>query len=129
MKNLTNIKRRARRTRVRLADTMNRPRLSVFRSGRFIYAQIIDDASGRTLASATDAVGSKLRSSPPTGGGKRPEDVGFTKVARAFVVGERLAKAALAKQIKQVAFDRGAYWYAGRVKALAEGARAGGLEF
>jgi len=103
------IKQRKARVRVKILGRESRPRLSVFRSNRFIYGQIIDDKKGKTLVSFS-------------GKGKAK-----TKVA--FMVGEKLAKLALAKKIKSVVFDRGSYRYHGRVKALAEGARKGGLEF
>lgn len=108
----TNIKqlkrqRRSVRIRSRVVGTAERPRLAIFRSNKFVYAQIIDDAVGKTLASASN-LGNKLE---------------------AKAVGEAVAKAALAKNIKQVVFDRGGYLYTGRIKALADGARAGGLQF
>ncbi len=105
-------KRRAKRIRSRVAGTASLPRLSVYRSNKFIYAQLIDDEAGVTLASATD---SKMK----TG----------TKQERASQVGEVLAKSAQEKNIKKVVFDRGGFVYAGRVAALADGARKGGLEF
>ncbi|MEK7650412.1 MAG: 50S ribosomal protein L18 [Patescibacteria group bacterium] len=113
-------KRIRRHTRVRstIEGSASRPRLAVFRSGKHIYAQVIDDRSGRTLASASDVV-------KQSKSGKSGE----TKVIRAKTVGETVAKLALAAKVKRVAFDRGGYVYAGRVKSLAEGARAGGLEF
>ncbi|MBI2100232.1 MAG: 50S ribosomal protein L18 [Candidatus Vogelbacteria bacterium] len=120
MKNLTHL-RRQKRIRSKISGTADRPRLAVFRSGKYIYAQIIDDQVGQTLVA--------VRDQEKSASGRRAEDVGFIKVARAFEAGERLAKAALAKQIKKVAFDRSGYAYKGRVRALAEGARAGGLEF
>lgn len=89
-----------------------RPRISVFRSNRFIYAQIIDDQKGHTLVAASDI-----------------QEKEKNKVKRASQVGAVLAQAAIAKGIKQVWFDRGTYRYHGRIKALAEGARQGGLEF
>lgn len=107
--------RRHARVRSTLEGSAARPRLAVFRSGKHIYAQVIDDRLGKTLVSASDV--------PGKSGGK------VTKVLRARTVGETVAKLALAAKIKQVAFDRGGYVYAGRVKSLAEGARAGGLEF
>lgn len=122
-KNAYKIKKRIRRhARVRstIEGSATRPRLAVFRSGKHIYAQVIDDRSGRTLASASDVV-----KQAKTKSGKSGE----TKVIRAKTVGETVAKLALAAKVKQVAFDRGGYVYAGRVKSLAEGARAGGLEF
>lgn len=90
-----------------------RLRLTVFRSNQAIYAQIIDDQKGRTLAAANSL---KLKTQD-------------TKTKKAFAVGEQLAKKALKKKIKKVTFDRGSYRYHGRVKALAEGARKGGLLF
>ena len=90
-----------------------RPRLSVFRSNKYIYAQIIDDPKGATLVAASD---------------KGFLDKGI-KTERASLVGEALAKKALKKKISEVAFDRGSYKYHGRIKKLAESARKGGLVF
>ena len=104
--------RRAHRTRARIVGTPHRPRLSVFRSLKHIQAQIIDDSTGRTLASADDKT-------ITTG----------KKVDRATQVGTALAAAASAAGITKVVFDRGAYRYHGRIKALADAARSGGLEF
>ncbi len=95
-----------------------RPRLSVFRSGKHIYAQVIDDAAGRTLAAASSLDGN-LREALTTGADK----------AAATAVGKLVAERALAAGITAVVFDRGAYLYHGRVKALAEAAREGGLDF
>jgi len=95
-----------------------RPRLSVFRSGKNIYAQVIDDAQGRTVAAAS-SLEKTLREGLKTGADK----------AAATAVGKLLAERALAAGIKDVVFDRGAYLYHGRVKALAEAAREGGLAF
>lgn len=89
-----------------------RPRLTVFRSHRAIYAQLIDDQKGQTLVAAS-SLNQKQGS----------------KADQAFAVGEKLAEKALAKKIKKVFFDRGVYRYHGRIKALAEGARKGGLLF
>lgn len=115
--------RRAIRTRAKIVGTSLRPRLSVFRSNKIIYAQLIDDGKNVTLAAADSReLGKETR-------GKRAEDAGFTKVPEAYRVGELLAKKALEKKLKKAAFDRGEYLYTGRVKALADGARAGGLEF
>jgi large subunit ribosomal protein L18 len=105
-------KQRKARVRSRVEGTMERPRFTVYKSKIYIYGQLIDDTKGKTLASASDL---KVKT------GK--------KVERAGVVGEELAKKALAKKIKKVIFDRNGYKYHGRVKALAEGARKGGLEF
>lgn len=102
---------RKRRVRAKISGNADRPRLSVFRSLKHIYAQIIDDDRGITLASASD-MGVKGRKSEV-----------------ASKVGEELAKKAIASKIKKVAFDKGASRFHGRVKALAEGARRGGLDF
>jgi large subunit ribosomal protein L18 len=115
--------RRRGRVRARISGTVEKPRLSVFRSNNHLYAQLIDDARGVTL---TAAASPELKEAK---GGKRAEDAGFTKVPQAFELGKLLAERALAKKIKRVAFDRGGYIYTGRVRALAEGAREGGLEF
>lgn len=106
---------RHRRVRGRIFGTGERPRLNVFRSASNIYAQIIDDSKGVTLAAASSLE-------------KGFEGSGGNKEAAAKV-GEALAKRAAEKGIKQVVFDRGGYLYHGRVKELAEGARKGGLQF
>ena len=121
MPNTTRDARLIRHERVRknLAGDTARPRLSVFRSSEHIYAQVIDDSIGNTLVSAStlDAeVKTQLSSAK-------------TKTEEATMVGEHIAKRALAKGITKVVFDRGGYKYHGRVKALADGARAAGLEF
>ena len=106
------------RVRQRIRGTTERPRLSVFRSLKHIYAQLIDDEAGRTLVS----VGSRspeFREKLKTGG----------NVAAAKVVGELVAQKAKAHGVERVVFDRGGYQFHGRVKALAEAARAGGLIF
>ncbi|MEI9888089.1 MAG: 50S ribosomal protein L18 [Rhizomicrobium sp.] len=109
--------RRQKRTRFKLTShAYGRPRLSVFRSGRHIYAQIIDDRSQETLAAAS--TNEKEGKAPKT-----------WNVEAAGAVGKKIAERALAKGVKQVAFDRGGYIYHGRIKALAEAAREGGLEF
>lgn len=95
-----------------------RARLSVFRSSKHIYAQVIDDAQGRTLASAS-SLEKEMRTSFKTG----------ANIEAAKAVGKRLAERAAAKGIKEVVFDRGGYLYHGRVKALADAAREGGLDF
>ena len=106
--------RRHRRVRGKISGTAERPRLDVFRSSKHIYAQIIDDVAGVTLASA-----STLEKGFEGFGGN---------VEAANKVGKMIAEKALAKGIKQVVFDRGGFVYHGRVKASAEGAREGGLE-
>jgi large subunit ribosomal protein L18 len=112
-------KRRVRRYRIRkkVEGVAVRPRISVYRSLNHIYAQLIDDASGQTVASANDEL-------PEVKGGATKG-----KVDRARAVGKVLAERAKAKGITRACFDRGGYLYHGRVKALAEGAREGGLEF
>ena len=96
----------------------NRARLSVFRSSKHIYAQVIDDADGQTVASAS-SLEKDMRGNLKTG----------ANIEAAKVVGKRLAERAAAKGIKEVVFDRGGYLYHGRVKALADAAREGGLDF
>ena len=95
-----------------------RPRLSVFRSGKHIYAQVIDDGAGRTLAAAS-SLDKSLREGLKTGADK----------AAASAVGKLVAERALAAGVKEVVFDRGSYLYHGRDKALADAAREGGLNF
>ncbi len=104
-----------RRIRRKIAGTAERPRLAVFRSLAHIYAQVIDDGEGKTLASAS-SVDKGVR----TNGGS---------LAAAKAIGKLVAERAKEKGIKSVVFDRGGYAYHGRVKALAEAARASGLEF
>jgi len=108
---------RHRRIRRRLAGTPERPRLAVFRSLAHIYCQIVDDTAGHTLVAASDLEPS-LRESA-TG----------SKSERARKVGEQLAARAKEKGITAVVFDRGGFLYHGRIKALADGAREGGLQF
>jgi large subunit ribosomal protein L18 len=111
--------RRKRRTRYDLrAKSGGRPRLSVFRSSKHIYAQVIDDERGRTLVAAS-TLEPDLRAKLKTGADR----------GAAEEVGKRLAERAKAAGVEVVVFDRGAYRYHGRVKALAEGARGGGLVF
>lgn len=100
----------------RVSRAKRRLRLSVFRSNRHIYAQIIDDAKGKTLVAFSDKNLLKKRGTE-------------TKTQAAVLVGEALAKKARAKKISEVVFDRGGYKYHGRIKALAEGARKEGLKF
>jgi large subunit ribosomal protein L18 len=103
--------RRHRRVRRKLAGTSERPRLAVYRSNRHIYAQLVDDQGARTLAAASDL------------------DIGDgAKAARAKKVGQALAERAKAAGVGRVVFDRGGRLYHGRVRAVAEGAREGGLE-
>lgn len=101
------------RIRSRVTGTAQKPRLSVFRSNKFIYAQLIDDVQGKTLVSTSSrALTEKV-----------------AKVDSSVLVGKALAEKAIAAGITEVVFDRGGYLYHGRVKALADGAREGGLKF
>ena len=100
-----------RRIRAAISGTSEQPRLAIFRSNNEIYAQVIDDLRGETLAAAS--------SKGATG----------TKVEQAVVVGKKIAEKAIAAGISSVVFDRGGYLYHGRIKALADGAREGGLKF
>ena len=104
------------RTRLKLKGTQERPRLAVFRSLKHIYAQVIDDRQGRTLAAASSG---EKNSGVPSGG----------NLAGAKLVGKMIAERAKTKGIGKVVFDRGGYLYHGRVKALADAAREAGLEF
>ncbi|MCA0434452.1 MAG: 50S ribosomal protein L18 [Proteobacteria bacterium] len=119
MAKVTSIQLRKVRVRKALANRLNaRPRLSVHRSGKNIYAQIIDDAKGVTVAAAS-SLEKELKSNLKTGADK----------AAAEAIGKAIAERAKKAGIKDVVFDRGSYIYHGRVKALAEAARAGGLNF
>jgi len=111
--------RRHRRVRLKISGTAERARLAVFRSHLHIYAQLVDDTSGRVLASA-----SSLKLAGPTPGPKETR-----RIAQAKAVGHLLAERAKEKGIVAVAFDRSGYRYHGRVAALAQGARDGGLQF
>jgi len=106
-------RKRHARLRLRLTGTPERPRLSVFRSAKFIYAQVIDDTTGRTLAAASS---------------REAELAGDSKVDAARAVGRALAERARAAGVSAVVLDRGGYQYHGRVRSLAEGAREGGLD-
>ena len=109
-----------RRVRAKVIGTQTRPRLSVFRSSRHIYVQLIDDANARTILAVSTR--------QPALAKELPEGRGSNKAA-AQVVGKAVAAAALAKGISQVCFDRGHYRYHGRVRTLAEAAREAGLAF
>jgi large subunit ribosomal protein L18 len=102
--------------RGKIEGNTGRPRLSVFRSNKDIYAQIIDDSKGLTICSASSR-------------DKGIAESKDTKVAMASIVGKKLAEKALAAGVSAVVFDRGGYLYHGRVKSLADGAREGGLQF
>jgi len=108
-----NKQRRSYRTRTKIAAYSDLPRLSVFRSLKHLYLQVIDDDAGKTLCSASDT--------EITAKGKKPVEV-------AFEVGKILAQKALDKKVENVVFDKGSYKYHGQVKAAAEGAREGGLK-
>lgn len=99
------------KVRKKIIGTKNRPRLSVFRSNQHIYAQIIDDALGKTIVSAIDY-----------------EESG-TKTEKAYKIGKKLAGLAIKRKITTIVFDRGGFLYKGRVEKLAQGAREGGLKF
>ena len=117
---ITNIERRERRrrrVRAKVYGMPKRPRLCVFRSAKHIYAQLIDDEAGHTLVAAS-SLEADIRSQD-----------GLKKIDDATAVGKLLAQRAQQHQIKQVVFDRAGYRYHGRVKAVADGAREGGLEF
>ncbi|MBM3588511.1 MAG: 50S ribosomal protein L18 [Alphaproteobacteria bacterium] len=111
--------RRKRRLRYQIRmKSGGRPRLSVFRSGKHIYAQVIDDAAGRTVAAAS-SLEKTMRKALKTG----------ADTSAASAVGKLIAERAMAAGVTAVVFDRGPYLYHGRVKALADGAREGGLSF
>ena len=107
--------RRHRRIRGKVAGTAERPRLAVFRSNKGIFAQLVDDQNGKTIAGASWL--------------GLPKSFKGTKTEQAEAVGKAIAEAAKKAGIDAVVFDRGGYLYHGRVKALADGAREGGLEF
>lgn len=109
---------RHKRVRKKVFGTMERPRLNVFRSLKHIYVQVIDDYSGKTVAAASSA-DKELKGKVSAGG----------NISAAKTVGLLIAQRTLGKGVKRVVFDRGGYLYHGRVKALADAAREGGLEF
>ena len=110
--NISKRERRHKRIRSRLSGTADRPRLAVFKSNKFIYAQLIDDVAGRTLCSASDIKNAK-----------------GTKVDRAIAIGAEIAEKAKKDNITSIVFDRGGFRFTGRVKALADSAREKGLVF
>jgi large subunit ribosomal protein L18 len=130
--------RRKQSIRKRISGTSERPRLSVYRSNKYIYAQVIDDSNERSLLTVSDLgkplagdIAAMPAAAAPAAdaegeGGGGPEG---TKIRRARVVGAAVAKACLAKGITKVVFDRNGYLYHGRVRALAEAAREAGLDF
>jgi large subunit ribosomal protein L18 len=111
--------RRAARVRAKGIGTVERPRLSVFRSNKHLFAQLIDDLAGKTIVAATD---SEVKV-------PKKEKGMQTKVLASLAVGKLLAEKALAKKISKVVFDRAGYRFTGRIKAIADGAREGGLQF
>ncbi|MBI4653113.1 50S ribosomal protein L18 [Candidatus Kuenenbacteria bacterium] len=134
MKNQQKIKqekkeRRHRRVRAKIKGTNERPRFSVFRSNKQIYVQLVDDTKGRALVAA-DSQKIKIQN---TNKKKKKKDEKKNqlggKMTEAYEVGKLIAQKALKKKIEQVVFDRGGYKYHGRVKAVADGAREGGLKF
>ena len=116
----TNRVRRHRRVRSKVKGTAARPRLNIFRSNVGLFAQLIDDEAGKTIVSA---------SSKEIKPKKAKDDIEGAKILASFEIGKLLAKKASEKKIGSVVFDRGGYKYHGRVKAVAEGARDGGLKF
>jgi large subunit ribosomal protein L18 len=116
--NIVRERRQARVRRAIKASANGKPRLSVFRSSKQIYAQVIDDEAGRTLVAAS-SIDKDVKADLKTG----------ADVEAAKAIGRKIAEKAIAAGITSVVFDRGAYLYHGRVKALAEGAREGGLQF
>lgn len=114
---LINKERRAAKVRAKIAETANCPRLCVFRSNSSVYLQIIDDIQGKTLVSAHSKEVASVKSTKDE------------RCKKEFELGKILAEKALAKKLKKVVFDRGGYKFHGRVKAVAEGAREGGLKF
>lgn len=116
---LSTRQRRHLRVRAKVSGTAERPRLNVFRSNAHIYAQVIDDVTGRTLAAASTL--------EPTVRQRLPDE--HPKVQEALIVGQIIGERSLDQGITQVVFDRGGYKYHGRVKAVAEGAREAGLVF
>ncbi len=129
--------RRKVKVRSKIKGTAKRPRLSVFRSNKAIYAQLIDDEKGKTLVAASEKelrtnkkkVIAETRKERKRGKESPRSQERNSKTEKAKLVGELLAKKALKKKIKSIVFDRGPYRYHGRVKALAEGARKAGLKF
>ena len=109
------------RIRKRMRGTSARPRLTVFRSVAHIYVQVVDDMTGRTIASAS--------STEPTVKGSMKKDVRGGNVAGAKAIGKTIAERLLEKGVKRVVFDRNGFLYHGRVKAVADAAREAGLEF
>ena len=128
--------RRHRRVRAKISGTIKLPRFCVFRSSKHIYGQLIDDEKGKTILSSSDLELKKSKVKSPKSKiqikNKKTKDIQKPlsgKIATAYEVGQLLAKKAIEKKIEKIVFDRGGYKYHGRIKALAEGAREGGLKF
>lgn len=117
LKQQTRLKRK-KRIRKKIAGTVEQPRLCVFRSAKHIYAQVVDDSTGRTLAAAA-SVEDNIKSQPDLKG----------KIAVASLVGKSVGERAIKQGIKKVVFDRNGFLYHGRVKAVSDGAREAGLSF
>ena len=132
-------KRRHRRVRGKISGTNKRPRLCVFRSGKHIYAQLIDDENNKILAVASDlklkrkkgkkSSSKKEVSSKSDGRPLKDKKELLGKIALGFEVGKLIAEKAIDLKIEEIVFDRGGFKYHGRVKSLADGARSGGLKF
>lgn len=114
MNKIEGSKKRKIRTRSKIKGTEEKPRLSVFKSNRFIYAQLINDEKGKTIVGVSE---------------KHLKEKTTGKSAKAKAVGVLLAKKAIEKKIKKVVFDKGSYAYHGRISEIAKGAREGGLKF
>jgi len=114
MNKITRKTKRQIRTRSKIKGTADRPRLTVYKSNRFMYAQLIDDEARKTIVGVSE---------------KHLKETVIGKIAKAKAVGTLLAKKAIDKKIKKVVFDRGSYSYHGRISGIAQGAREGGLEF
>ncbi len=118
-----NLKKRHKKIRSRVTGTSQKPRLQVFRSLNYTYAQLIDDTKGKTILATSDLKKKDTKDK------KASQTKELDKTSSAFSVGENLAKLAKDKKITEVVFDRRGYLYHGRVKAVADGARKGGLNF
>ena len=123
--------RRHKKVRAKIFGAVQRPRLCVFRSNKHIWTQLIDDEKGKTLVEASDLElkKQKTETKKQRTESKKIEKKFSGRVAVAFEIGRLIAKKALENKIEKVVFDRGGYKYHGRVKAVAEGAREGGLKF
>lgn len=121
--------RRHRRVRAKIKGTSKVPRLCIFKSSKHIYTQLIDDEKGKTILSSDDLKLKKTKTKTKTSSSSGKVGLASGKVGLAREVGKVIAEKACKKGIKKVVFDRGGYKYHGRVKALAEGAREGGLKF